>query len=121
MKLLGMMVMLGFAGRCAFAQSCIEIRTELDWTSVWEGSAKSRSTVVSAVCVIGNNEWWIDHDFLRNGRVIWHYDGTNAYQTTRVLGAFARGTAAKNRATDESSDRASRPNEVQYHDTGMAF
>jgi hypothetical protein len=47
-------------------------------------NAPQRELTFHATCIVGTNQWRIDNDFSQNSSVMWFYDGTNVYRSSRL-------------------------------------
>jgi RNA polymerase sigma factor (sigma-70 family) len=79
----------GQDSEAAQTQRYIEIMGIIERASYWEGAANSAfsvkpPTTISFVCIMGTNEWWVEHDFVNGGETKWYFDGTNVYNSLRA-------------------------------------
>ena len=74
------------SGRSANSQIFTEIEVEIQTFEYQGGNTNNqpRELTFHAACIVGTNEWRIDNDFSQNSAVMWFYDGTNVYRSSRL-------------------------------------
>ena len=80
------MVCLSCSSAHAHPQRYVEITAEVELISykVATNSLTQKRRTFALVCNVGTNEWRIESDFLRTGREVWYFDGTNVYQSIQI-------------------------------------
>jgi len=87
---LSSLLVLGLFSGCVstHAQRYVEISAEIELFA-WRGeetngAANAKPRIISVVCIMGTNEWRIEHDFLRGGEEKYFFDGTNVYESIHI-------------------------------------
>ena len=80
---------LAAAGSVTCAQEDVRIQAQIELVTPHgsygaNASGEDKSLRFAVDCVVGANEWRIDHDFSRNGVSRWFFDGTNVYHSLQI-------------------------------------
>lgn len=70
----------------ASSQTFLAVDVEIQTFGYQGGNTNNqpRELTFHATCIVGTNQWRIDNDFSQNSSVMWFYDGTNVYRSSRL-------------------------------------
>ena len=74
------------AAASAFAAEHLEIQIRLD--STFESPTRTNEYEVTAVCILGTNDWYISGRFMENAKVEYWLIGTNVFERTTITSSM---------------------------------